>query len=167
MGGKRGAVCHEARQKPALSGRAGQLFNAAVRISMSEPLMIHVTPLGLDLAQAGVQHWHLDGPVAGAIGAEQSTVLIRGWAVPIGDGSDPLHFVIKTSRETLCYPMNEDRQDLVEHFSNAAPPLAVPVRSGFRYEASLAELRGGVFFGFETRGRIVLARRVVLVEGGR
>jgi hypothetical protein len=127
--------------------------------------MIQINALSQDLD--GVRQWHLDGPVPGPLGADQTSVLIRGWAVPSGDVADPLHFVIKTSRETLCYPMNEDRPDVVEHFSNAAPPLAVPVRSGFRYEASLAELRGGVFFGFETRGRIVLARRVVLVAGGR
>jgi hypothetical protein len=125
--------------------------------------MIHVTPLGLDLAPAGVLHWHLDGPVAGAIGAEQSTVLIRGWAVSGTD--DPLHFVIKTSRETLCFPMNEERQDVVSHFLNGAPPLAVALLSGFRYPVSQAELRAGLFLGFETRGRIVLARRIVLTEG--
>jgi hypothetical protein len=127
--------------------------------------MIQINALSQDLG--GVRQWHLDGPVPGPLGADPASVLIRGWAVPSGDGADPLHFVIKTSRETLCYPMNEDRPDVVEHFSNAALPLAVPVRSGFRYEASLAELRGGVFFGFETRGRIVLARRLVLVTGGR
>jgi hypothetical protein len=132
---------------------------------MSEPSIIQINVLKQELD--GVRHWHLDGPVPGPLGADPASVLIRGWAVPSGDGADPLHFVIKTSRETLCFPLNEERQDLVEHFSNAAPLLAVPLRSGFRYEASLAELRGGVFFGFEIRGRIVLARRLVLVTGGR
>ena len=111
--------------------------------------MIHITPLDLDLAPAGVQYWHLDGPVAGAIGAEQSTVLILGWAV--SRTNDPLHFVIKTSRETLCFPITEERQDVVSHFLKATPPLAVALRSGFRYEASLAELRAGLFLGFESR----------------
>lgn len=65
-----------------------------------------------------------------------------------------MYLVLKSNQQTRSYPFSEPRQDVVEHFAGAQPPLALPLHCGFRHELSVAELMAGVRLGFEARGRI-------------
>ncbi len=101
---------------------------------------------------AEIRHWHLDGPTDGLVTDPAAQIVLRGWgAAPLGT---PMYLVLKSNQQTRSYPFSDPRQDVVEHFAGAQPPLALPLHCGFRHELSVPELVAGVRLGFETRGRI-------------
>ncbi len=101
---------------------------------------------------AEIRHWHLDGPSDGLVTDPAAQIVLRGWAAaPLGTA---MYLVLKNNQQTRSYPFSDPRQDVVDHFANVQPPLALPLHCGFRHELSVAELVAGVRLGFETRGRI-------------
>jgi hypothetical protein len=101
---------------------------------------------------AEIQQWHLDGPTDGLVTEPAALIVLCGWAAaPLGTA---MHLALQSNQQTRSYPFSDPRQDVVEHFASAQPPLALPLHCGFRHEISVAELVTGVRIGFETRGRI-------------
>jgi hypothetical protein len=65
-----------------------------------------------------------------------------------------MYLVLKSNQQTRSYPFTDPRQDMVDHFANAQPPLELPLHCGFRQEVSALELPSGLRLGFETSGHI-------------
>jgi hypothetical protein len=113
---------------------------------------VQVSSRGGSLEGHGFRHWHLDGPPDGFVADASAGLLLRGWAAaPLGT---EMFFVLKSNQLTGSYPCLDPRQDVVDHFANAQPPLTLPVRCGFRREIPVLELLTGLQLGLETRGRI-------------
>jgi hypothetical protein len=113
---------------------------------------IQVSSGGGSLEGTAIRHWHLDGPPDGFVADASAMILLRGWAAaPLGV---EVFFVLKSNQLTRSYPCLDPRQDVVDRFANAQPPLPLPARCGFLHEIPVLELLAGVQLGFETRGRI-------------
>ncbi|MEI7773793.1 MAG: hypothetical protein WCK17_03380 [Verrucomicrobiota bacterium] len=113
---------------------------------------ISVSLSGDSLEKSAICQWHLEGPTDGAELDSSAIIQLRGWAAaPLGTD---VYFVLRANQGTRSYPLADHRQDVTVHFSNADPPLEIPLHCGFLHDLQVAELFAGVRLGLETRGII-------------
>lgn len=113
---------------------------------------VTVSPTGESLQKSNIHGWFLDWPTHGTQIDTAATIQLRGWAAaPLGTD---VYFVLRTRQRTRCYPCTDPRQDVMDHFANAQPPLEIALHCGFHHDLQAAELFAGVELGLETRGVI-------------
>jgi hypothetical protein len=114
--------------------------------------LLTVSLLQTDFRKHGISLWYLDEPKNDALPGPR---LLRGWVA--APEAANVHLAVRSAKCTACYPLNENRPDVVEYCATLPNPSVVPEKSGFSIPLPEGVFATGVRIGFESRGRILWA----------
>jgi SAM-dependent methyltransferase len=101
---------------------------------------------GTVLPAGGVWRWSIDSPRSDAELAlgDDGTFRLRGWA--LGKSGSRLHVAMRQNGLTRCYPLNQNRPDVIRKILGEEPEGHARLMCGFDYAVPLGS---AVEFGFE------------------
>jgi hypothetical protein len=117
------------------------------------------TAQATDVLKKEIVRWNLDSLEPGTtvrIETQKELPVVRGWV--LGRRGRPIYVAIKQAGVSRCYPLNEERGDVVEALGLPTGVESRPVRLGFRFTLnSMAAFD----FGFEIGGVLAWVYHIV------
>jgi hypothetical protein len=108
------------------------------------------TARATDVLKKEIVQWNLDSLEPGTtvrIETHKELPVVRGWV--LGRRGRPIYVAIRQSGVSRCYPLNEERRDVVEALGLPTGAESRPIRLGFRFTLNSME---AFDFGFEIGG---------------
>lgn len=108
--------------------------------------------------------WHLDTPRSDGTGDAFycNALQIRGWA--LGVSGRRLHIAIRQNGLTRCYPLNENRNDVIRKILGEDPDEHAQLMCGFDYTFPIS---APIEFGFECYAQFIWLKAFDPVLGGK
>jgi|GEM_PF-5970399 len=106
--------------------------------------------------------WYLDSPLEESLLYLGNTVTVRGWVLTSDSQIHPhIYLYIKTKLFTYCYPLNENRKDVVEAILKSPDNNHPMLLCGFNYEVSAEEICDDFQIGFEIKGEASIFANII------